>query len=92
MKGKQLVTPIDYKGDNVVEAYLHDMPLKQLFDCTLPFDFDAKSRMEHFHLCGGSGSGKTQLIQSLILKDLQSEDPPALIIIDSQQEPRTQHV
>ncbi len=85
-KGKTLVPPIDYKGDDVVGAYLSGTPLRQLFTATLPFDFDDKSRMEHFHLCAGSGSGKTQLIQSLILRDLQKEDPPALIIIDSQQD------
>ena len=80
------ILPIDYKGNDVVDAYLLGTPLHRLFECSIPFDFDDKSRMEHFHLCAGSGAGKTQLIQSLILRDLQNPDPPALIIIDSQQD------
>ena len=36
------------------------------------------------HVLGGSGAGKTQLLQNLILHDLTSEDRPALIIVDSQ--------
>ena len=85
------VLPIDYKGDDVVDAYLLGTPLHRLFECSIPFDFDDTSRIEHFHLCAGSGWGKTQLIQSLILHDLQlhdlqTPDPPALIIIDSQQD------
>ena len=38
------------------------------------------------HVVGGSGHGKTQLLQRLILSDLQREKPPALIIVDSQGE------
>ena len=38
------------------------------------------------HIVGGSGHGKTQLLQKLILNDLQREHPPSLIIIDSQGE------
>jgi hypothetical protein len=38
------------------------------------------------HVVGGSGHGKTQLLQRLILNDLQREQPPALVIIDSQGE------
>jgi hypothetical protein len=34
----------------------------------------------------GSGHGKTQFLQRLILHDLQREQPPALVIIDSQGE------
>ena len=36
------------------------------------------------HVVGGSGAGKTPLLQNLILHDLQSDDPPALVIVDSQ--------
>ena len=35
---------------------------------------------------GGTGHGKTQLLQRLIIEDLAREDPPALVIIDSQGE------
>ena len=36
------------------------------------------------HVLGGSGAGKTTLLQNLILNDLQSDDPPSLVIVDSQ--------
>ena len=45
-----------------------------------------QQRYEHMHVVGGSGHGKTQLLQRLILHDLQREQPPALVIIDSQGE------
>jgi hypothetical protein len=85
-ENKKSILPTDYKGTQVVDSYLLGTPLHHLFECSIPFDFDDKSRIEHFHLCAGSGWGKTQLIQSLILRDLQKPDPSALIIIDSQQD------
>jgi hypothetical protein len=36
------------------------------------------------HVVGGSGSGKTQLLQNLILCDLKTPDPPAMVVVDSQ--------
>jgi DNA helicase HerA-like ATPase len=57
-----------------------------LFDAPVPFAFEDRLRVEHMHVVGGSGHGKTQLLQHLILNDLQKEQPPALIIIDSQGE------
>src|ERR1700730_8939594 len=85
---KKSIEPYQHKGTprEIVRAYLTDTPLEQLFDASIPFDFDDRTRMEHFHLIAGSGWGKTQFIQSLILRDLQKQDPPALIIIDSQQD------
>jgi hypothetical protein len=87
-KGKEFVAPDQHKGTprEIIHTYLANTPFEHIFDAQVPFDFDEKSRMEHFHLCAGSGSGKTQFIQNLILHDLQKEDPPALIIIDSQQD------
>ncbi|SEN54093.1 hypothetical protein SAMN04488077_1205 [Roseovarius tolerans] len=41
-------------------------------------------RYEHTHIIGGSGHGKTQLLQDLILDDLVNEDI-SIVIIDSQE-------
>ena len=38
------------------------------------------------HVVGGSGHGKTQLLQRLIFDDLRRDQPPALVIVDSQGE------
>ena len=40
--------------------------------------------MEHWHLIGSSGWGKSQTLQHIIMHDLAEADPPALIVIDSQ--------
>ncbi|MEW9920310.1 type IV secretory system conjugative DNA transfer family protein [Marimonas sp. MJW-29] len=43
-------------------------------------------RFEHTHVLGGTGHGKTQFLQSLILKDLQAaqEGKGSLVVIDGQ--------
>jgi hypothetical protein len=50
----------------------------------VPFVFTDRQRYEHTHVIGGSGHGKTQLLQHLIYRDLTRDEPPALIVIDSQ--------
>jgi hypothetical protein len=77
-----------HKGSprEIVEAYLHHTPFKELLYAPIPFNITDEQRYEHMHVVGGSGHGKTQLLQRLILHDLQREQPPALIIIDSQGE------
>lgn len=83
---RQYVPPYEYKGSprEIVRAYLGHTPLAQLFDAQVPFVFADRQRYEHMHVIGGSGHGKTQLLQHLIFHDLTREGPPALIIIDSQ--------
>jgi type IV secretion system coupling TraD/TrwB family protein len=68
----------------IVAAYLGSTPLARLFDEQVPFVFTDRQRYEHTHVIGGSGHGKTQLLQHLIYRDLMREEPPALIVIDSQ--------
>lgn len=82
----KLITPDKHKGtpQEIVTAYLHDTPLEELFYAPIPFAFSDAQRFEHTHVVGGSGHGKTQLLQDLILRDLRREGPPALIVIDSQ--------
>lgn len=85
---QKLVTPDKYKGTprETVSAYLGGTPLEALFYAPIPFSFTDEKRFEHTHVVGGSGHGKTQLLQHLILNDLQRPEPPALIVIDSQGE------
>ena len=84
----KLIFPEDFKGAprDLVFAYLHDTPLEELFGAPIPFAFTDEQRFEHMHIVGGSGHGKTQLLQHLILHDLTRPNPPALIVIDSQGE------
>ncbi|MBK7469683.1 MAG: type IV secretion system DNA-binding domain-containing protein [Betaproteobacteria bacterium] len=50
----------------------------------MPLQLTHEERFSHMHVIGGSGAGKTQLLQNLILHDLTNEDRPALVIVDSQ--------
>lgn len=84
----KLVLPGSHKGSarEIVSAYLHDTPLEALFHASIPFSFTDEKRFEHMHVVGGSGHGKTQLLQHLIASDLRRPDTPSLIVIDSQGE------
>jgi len=68
----------------LVETYLAGTPFFDLFATDLPFAIPEASRFEHMHILAGSGHGKTQTLQSLILRDLQADDPPGMVVIDSQ--------
>jgi len=83
---RHYVPPYEHKGSprEIVRAYLGHTPLAQLFDAQVPFVFTDRQRYEHAHVIGGSGHGKTQLLQHLIFHDLTRDEPPSLIIIDSQ--------
>lgn len=70
--------------DQVVKTYFHDTLFADFLMTPLPLQLTTEQRFSHMHVVGGSGAGKTQLLQSLILHDLQSEDPPALVVVDSQ--------
>ena len=82
-------TPLDkHKGTTreIVADYLHHTDLEELFYAPVPFTLTDQQRYEHSHVVGGSGHGKTQLLQHLIVNDLERPQPPALVIIDSQGE------
>lgn len=85
---EKVILPADFEGTprDLAFAYLHDSPLEELFGAPIPFSFTDEQRFEHMHIVGGSGHGKTQLLQHLILRDLMRPNPPALIVIDSQGE------
>lgn len=70
----------------IVTDYLHHTELEELFYAPVPFAITDQQRYEHTHVVGGSGHGKTQLLQRLIVHDLDKPEPPALVIIDSQGE------
>ena len=82
----KLVTPSKYKGENVAYAYLKDTPLLQIADAHVPFSFDDDIRFEHSWCLAPPGTGKTQLIQYLVSRDLPkvANDEASVIVIDSQ--------
>ncbi|WP_146618625.1 type IV secretory system conjugative DNA transfer family protein [Rhodoplanes elegans] len=76
----------DLSPEELAQTYLNGTPLLDLFLTPVPFVIPERVRMEHTHIIGGSGHGKTQLLQHLILSDLRGDTQPALIVIDSQGE------
>lgn len=76
----------DMPAPTLVAAYLGGTPLKPLFDIAVPIIIPTEVRFEHHHIVAGSGHGKTQTLQHLILHDLQAvvDRRASVIVIDSQ--------
>lgn len=84
---KTVVTPTAYRAESneeLLRTYFGATPFARFFVSPLPFSVPETSRFEHMHILAGSGHGKTQTLQHLILSDLSRADPPSLVIIDSQ--------
>ncbi|MCP4407720.1 MAG: ATP-binding protein [Gammaproteobacteria bacterium] len=72
--------------EKVPEAYLGGTPLLALIDYPLSINLPQETRFEHQHIVAGSGHGKTQTLQHLILHDLEAvaAGEASIIVIDSQ--------
>lgn len=70
----------------LVETYFGGTALELLLAHPLPFSIPDEVRFEHCHILGGTGHGKTQLLQLLIYQDLlkAQNDGRSVIVIDSQ--------
>ncbi len=83
---KEPVFPIDSKlpADELIAAYLANTPFRFLFDTPIPFNVALSKQLEHQMVVGGTRWGKSQLMGALIDQHLNEENPPGLIVIDSQ--------
>lgn len=81
---KPLVTAAEAKlsPEELVDTYLSGTPFHSFLLTPIPFCIPEAIRFEHTHIVGGSGAGKTTLIQQTILDNLALKDPPAMVIID----------
>ena len=81
------VAPRAYDGDDIIDAYLRGTPLalmaEMVHDDTVSIPDDL--RTTHQIIVGGSGHGKTQCLQEMIVKDLEDDDA-CVIVMDSQGE------
>jgi len=68
--------------DELVDTYLAGTPFHQVFTAPVPLKLTRNDRFNHMHIVGGTGAGKTTLIENLILHDVRSDDPPSLVLID----------
>lgn len=71
---------------NLVEAYLSGTAFIPIFATDLPLEIPQRIRFEHCHILGGTGHGKTQLLQLLIRQDLDrvAAGDASVVIIDGQ--------
>lgn len=70
----------------IIESYLGGTPICAFLQQDMAFTIPQESRFEHCHIIGGTGHGKTQLLQRLIHHDLQAaqDETMSMIVIDSQ--------
>lgn len=88
-KRKPLLYPTEDKTrtpTELADAYFSGTPLREIFHTPIPFAIPAAARFEHCHIVGGTGHGKTQLLQHLIHHDLLQarEGNASVVVIDSQ--------
>lgn len=84
-----LVIPTAHKSQSATELadlYLRGTPFEDILNLPVPFHVPDHARFEHAHIVGGTGHGKTQLLQRMIHADLVAaqEDGRSVVVIDSQ--------
>lgn len=70
---KKLRLPIDRSElapSELAALYTTDTPFDGFFGLEIPIPIPREVRFEHTHIVGGTGHGKTQLLQYLIMDDL----------------------
>ncbi len=85
----RLVLPTRQKDKTpaeLVDLYLAGTPFEALLNLPVPFHVPDSMRFEHCHIVGGTGHGKTQLMQRMIHADLVAakQDGRSVVVIDSQ--------
>lgn len=86
---QRMVMPTGQKNKNPVELaemYLAGTPFAYLMSLPVPFHIPDHMRFEHCHIIGGTGHGKTQLMQRMVHADLLTaqHERRSIVVIDSQ--------
>ncbi len=70
----------------LVSMYLGGTPFASFLEFPVPFPIPDEARFEHCHIVGGTGHGKTQLMQRMIHADLvkAKDERRSVVVIDSQ--------
>ncbi|MEL6314254.1 MAG: type IV secretion system DNA-binding domain-containing protein [Pseudomonadota bacterium] len=79
------IAPRDYKGDDYLSAYLRRTPLELMADMIHDDSIEIPDalRTQHHMIVAGTGHGKTQALQQMLLTDFEDESA-CVIVIDSQ--------
>jgi hypothetical protein len=68
--------------DEMVDTYLAGTTFHDLFLTPVPLKFTHEDRFSHMHILGGTNAGKSTLVESLIVHDIRSDNPPSIVLID----------
>ncbi len=76
----------DLPPDELIDAYLSGTPFRELLLTPVPFVIPEEARIEHHWIVAGTGHGKTQTLQALICRDLETvaNGAASVVVIDSQ--------
>lgn len=76
----------DHSDIEIVDLFLRNTNLKDIFDLKVPFVIPERIRFEHMHIVAGSGHGKTQTLQYIISRDIAEvqKGNMGFAVIDSQ--------
>jgi len=85
----KLIIPTRQRGKSaaeLVDMYLGGTPFARILELPVPLHTPDEVRFEHAHILGGTGHGKTQLLQRMIHADLVAAkaDGRSVVVIDSQ--------
>ncbi len=86
-KAPKLPSKSDIKNsEDLLDTYLGGTPLRNLFEQSLQLAIATQARFEHHHIVAGSGHGKSQTLQYLIVEDLDSvaRGERSIVVIDGQ--------
>ena len=77
--------PRDYKGDDIIRDYLRGTPLVQMAEMIHDDSIEIPHalRTQHHSIIAGTGHGKTQCLQQMLLEDFEDLSS-CVIVIDSQ--------
>ena len=76
------IYPLSYEGD-AHTAYLGHTVFEGILDLRVPYAIPAPARRAHTMMVAGSDRGKTQTLEAMICSDLEQDDPPGMVILDS---------
>lgn len=88
-RADRLIMPTGQKNKSPAELarlYLGGTAFEALLELPVPFAIREEARFEHCHIVGGTGHGKTQLMQRMIHADLVAaqRERRSVVVIDSQ--------
>ena len=84
-RGDRLIFPEEYKGDDVVFAYLRGTPLLHLFNSAIPMHIPDETRFSHHWIVAPPGAGKSTTLQHLLKFDLDfvAENRASVVVMES---------